>query len=661
MRKSVVAFLLAVVTVLPACQFPMGGYGFGSQSESVSEGGSYSSGNVDGWTGGDSSLGESSLSSVGTSSSENNSSSESNSSGDSSSSGGGNGDVNCQRHVDDNGDGNCDGCKESVLVTLDFFALNDLHGKFEDTDAQPGVDELSTYVKTAQANNPYTFVLSSGDMWQGGTESNLTYGAIMTEWMNEMQFTSMTLGNHEYDWGEEKIQANLELANFPFLAINVYDSADNQRVDYCDASVVVERNGVKIGIIGAMGDCYSSISADKVEDVYFKTGSQLTALVKAEATRLRQDERVDFVVYSVHDDYAEYDASLSNGYVDLVFEGHSHSDYARRDSYGVYHLQNGGDNEGISRAKVTFNTVNRTSSVASAQVVYTSQYTHLADDPVVDELLSKYADQIAKATEVLGQNEILRKSTDILNTCAKLYYEAGVKKWGNEYDIVCAGGYMNTRSPYEIAAGEVKYGDLISVLPFDNPLVLCKIRGSDLQARFITQQSKYYNYFSDSFDKSGVVSDKIYYVVVDTYSSQYAPNNLTEVEVYDENIFARDLLAEHIKGGNWAKSSLTTIPQILAVGAGLGDNASSENTYSVRGTISSIENTTNGRFYIEDDAGNSLYIYNANDAEGNKFGAMTNPPKVGDTVLIVGKVYRYVNRNGAVTIEMKDVTVKEVA
>ena len=38
--------------------------------------------------------------------------------------------------------------------------------------------------------------------------ANLTAGLIMTDWMNELDFTAMTLGNHEYDWGEEYIESN---------------------------------------------------------------------------------------------------------------------------------------------------------------------------------------------------------------------------------------------------------------------------------------------------------------------------------------------------------------------------------------------------------------------------------------------------------------------
>ena len=65
-------------------------------------------------------------------------------------------------------------------------------------------------------------------------------------------------------WGEETIIKNRELANFPTLGINVYSKETKQRVNYLDASTIIEKGGIKIGIIGAIGNCYSSISASKV-------------------------------------------------------------------------------------------------------------------------------------------------------------------------------------------------------------------------------------------------------------------------------------------------------------------------------------------------------------------------------------------------------------
>ena len=577
-------------------------------------------------------------------------------------------------HTDADNNGVCDDCKESVLVTFDFFAINDLHGKLADGDSHPGVDELTTYLKNARAENENTVFLSSGDMWQGASESNLTKGKIITEWMNDLEFASMTLGNHEYDWGAQYIEENAALANFPFLAINVYDRATNERVDYCESSVTVEINGVQIGIIGAIGDCYSSISADKVQDVYFKVDDDLTALVKAESQKLRA-EGADYIVYSLHDGYGSslsseqtlsdsrfgyYDVALSNGYVDLVFEGHSHQSYVVKDSKGVYHVQGGGDNKGISHAEVQINVANGKNKVHQANYVKTSVYQNGADDPIVNELLGKYDEQISLAGKKLGRIDRKLSSTELRQLAANLYYQAGVEKWGDEYDIVLGGGFLSTRAPYEVAAGEVLYGNLLDVLPFDNPLVLCSISGAKLKSQFFeTSNSNYFIGYGEygASVKKNIQLTKTYYVVTDTYSSQYKPNGLTEIARYDETTYARDLIAKYIEDGNLTAPEeeivLTGIPEILAIGNALADNETTSKYYYVQATIEKIINEYYGNIYLKDENGNLLYIYGLYDENGNKYADFTGTkPQVGDVVLVRGQIQKYIKADGSPLVEL---------
>ena len=470
-------------------------------------------------------------------------------------------------HSDTDNDKICDECSISVVTTFDFYAINDLHGKFTDTSNTVGVEGLTTYLKASAALDDNPIFLSSGDMWQGGGYSNITKGAIITEWMNSLGFVSMTLGNHEFDWGEDYVSANAELANFPMLAINIYDKSTNRQVDYVQSSVMVECNGLQVGIIGAAGDNYSSISSDKVEDIYFKTGSQLTALVKAESQKLR-NEGADIIIYSLHDGYDKsttdktignaslssyYDISLSNGYVDMVFEGHTHRSYAACDSQSVYHLQNSGDNGGISHAELEYNFANGNYTVTTAEHIPASKYKDMTDDAIIAEILAKYKDDVAKADEVVGQNDIQRDKDSLRAIIAKLYFEAGNERWGDKYDIKLGGGFMTVRSPGYLRQGTLTYADLESVLPFDNKIVLCSIKGRELDYKFInTNNSNYFVYCGEYGQsiKANIDYNATYYVIVDTYTALYAPNKLTIIEEYDPDVFARDLLAEYIKAGN---------------------------------------------------------------------------------------------------------------
>ena len=246
-----------------------------------------------------------------------------------------------------------------------------------------------------------------------------------------------------------------------------------------------------------------------------------------------------------------YDISLSSGgYVDIVFEGHTHQNYTLKDSYGVYHIQGGGENEGISHIEFAVNTANDDKRVTETEYLQSTIYRYYDADTIVDTLLKKYDKELAITKKVLGKNPSYKNSTYIGNLVAQLYYEKGVEKWGKKYDIVLGGGQINMRSPYNLQAGDVTYSMLYSLLTFDNELVLCSIKGVDLEKRFF-KNSGYRIYYSSYGQgiKNNIDPNKTYYIVTDTWSSPYAPNNLTEIERLGPDVYARDLLADYILAG----------------------------------------------------------------------------------------------------------------
>ncbi len=578
---------------------------------------------------------------------------------------------NCT-HADADSDLYCDNCLGYLIVELNIFAINDIHGKFTDSESQPGVDELTTYLQTRQGN---VVLLSSGDTWQGSSESNLTYGKLMVEWMNRTGFDAMTLGNHEFDWGTQYIAQNAEYAQFPFLAINVYETATKKRAEYCQPSVVVELGGIKVGIIGAIGDCYGSIAGDKVEDVYFITGTELTKLVKAEAESL-QKQGVDVIIYSIHDGHDKngasgtvssyqlkpyYDTSLSNGLIDIVFEGHTHKNYVFKDEHGVYHMQGGGENKGVSHAEITYNALTDGITQVSANYVQSNSYSSYEKSPIVEEILKQFESVISKGYEKLGFNGKKRSDSELREIVAKLYYESGVQRWGSKYKIALGGGSISVRNPYSLSAGEVTYSMLQQLLPFDNDIVLCSISGADLQRRFINTTYDNYAVFQNP-DIGSISPNETYYIVTDTWSSGYEPNRCTVVETYDQGVYCRDLLADYIKSGgldNGLKTdgyTLTDIPTVLNIGKALQRNGETRDSYYVKGKITKIENTTYGNLYIADENGNSIYVYGLYDLSGHRFDSMPNKPKVGDEVVLYSTVKNYQPPSGSAIVELMNAT-----
>lgn len=574
-------------------------------------------------------------------------------------------------HADENGDEWCDICGIDVTVELDFYAFNDLHGVFNDTDDNPGLDELTTYLKNAYADEEtYEILLSSGDMWQGSVESSTNKGQLMTQWMNHMGFVSMTIGNHEFDWGSAYIAENAALADFPFLGINITDA--NVQEPYCQPSVIVERGGVKIGIIGAIGDVLSSVSGEFTPGVEFAVRGDLTKLVKEESVRLRQ-EGCQLIIYSIHAGYDNsfsgikdmasnlgyYNLELSQGYVDLVFESHSHQNYVIRDKHGVYHLQGGGYNSGISFANICYNLVTDTYEVQTVKTLDPDEYAdpELVDDPVVDFLYGVYFPEEDPYTTVLGRNNTVRNSNEIGKTVAQLYLQKGQELWGEAYNVVLGGGFIKTRTPYDLQAGDVTYSQLYSLLPFDNALVLCQVTGKQLREKMLGSSS-YFCAYEEGLRES-IVDTEIYYIVTDTYTSFYKYNMFTEIDRL-EDYYARDLLKDFIAQEGWGAAPVEiSIEEAHAIGQALQNNETTFEAYELTGVVSSVVNTTYGNLYIKDEQGNSFYIYGLYDASGRvRYDSMENPPKEGDLITVIGAITKYVNAQGAVTIEIKGACLK---
>ena len=90
------------------------------------------------------------------------------------------------------------------------------------------------------------------------------------------------------------------------------------------------------------------------------------------------------------------------------------------------------------------------------------------------------------------------------------------------------GGFLKTRTPYNLTSGIKKYADLLSLFPFNNKLVLCSVQGKDLKNKFIYSTNDDYHIAMSSYGSSITINDnETYYIVVDTYTALYAPNRLT--------------------------------------------------------------------------------------------------------------------------------------
>lgn len=128
---------------------------------------------------------------------------------------------------------------------ITLMGFNDFHG------ALGGASALACQVETVRAESETSFLFSAGDNVGGSAfESAVQNDEPTIDVLNALGVDASAIGNHEYDQGQDDLFDRIEpRTDFPDLAANVYD-AEGNRVH--DAYKIVERDGVKVAVIGAV-------------------------------------------------------------------------------------------------------------------------------------------------------------------------------------------------------------------------------------------------------------------------------------------------------------------------------------------------------------------------------------------------------------------------
>lgn len=434
--------------------------------------------------------------------------------------------------------------------TLNFYALNDFHGAFlyDEDYGQTGLSRIGNYLIKQKENDPEnTFIISSGDMFQGGAESNITHGEVVIEAMNAIGFDSITIGNHEFDWGIERLETMSEQMDFPLLGINIFKSNDNSRPSFLNPSTVVERDGIRVGIIGSImpgiGDDILATIANQ-----FVFGESID-LIREEATRLREIEHCEVVVLSTHDGNDFYYESLADGnYIDALFMGHDHrykegtfedddnTPYVEGANYGSY----------VSHIALDLRLVDGNyevihSSVENIETFGNSDFNE--ESSVVNAVYEQFRSEIESIRdEVLFvfPNRVSRTDFGVYLCKALLNYTNTVLRNNEQYiEIYATEAFMNSGGIRdEIQPGEFTYGDLLRVYPFENVLCILKVTNSNYD---IMPNPGY------SYEIENPKENEFSYIATIDYVAYQSSYQLMSEEVISTLITARDIVANELK------------------------------------------------------------------------------------------------------------------
>lgn len=168
-----------------------------------------------------------------------------------------------------------------LLYTNDFHAALDPIAAYW-LPGQPrlgGAAALAGYINRFRAANDTLFLFDAGDMF-GGLVSNATRGEALMELMRVMRYDAMAIGHREFDYGSDVLERQMLRVPMPVLAANIFYKGTRHR--YARPYVIVERNGVRAGVIGVMGlDARAAVRSQDVAGLDFEDpASALAPLVK---------------------------------------------------------------------------------------------------------------------------------------------------------------------------------------------------------------------------------------------------------------------------------------------------------------------------------------------------------------------------------------------
>jgi 2',3'-cyclic-nucleotide 2'-phosphodiesterase/3'-nucleotidase len=384
--------------------------------------------------------------------------------------------------------------REARYPLYTFLSTNDFHGQLEtgklvSSKLVGGSAYNMTYINNYKALNPLgTLLLDAGDMMQGTPISNLLWGASVIDVYNHMGYMAATVGNHEFDWGQARLQERMAQAEFPILLANVFNEGTDTRPDWLVPTVMLNVKGQQIGVIGVTSkDTPSIVMAGTTAGLEFREAGPVVTQLVAEL----RAAGADIVVVLAHmpDVYGGVVSGEMIGVavpgVDLIISGHSHSGYSGKiNNIPIIQQYSSGTAIGVSGLR--YDRLFRNIATSNLQVV-TTYNTGVTPDAGIAALVAYYQAEIGpivNAVKASTLGSISRMGNDRYLKevpMGDLIADAQAWKGGTQIAFMNPGG-IRADIAYASYPHDITWTDFFLVQPFDNKLVTMSLTGAQIYA-----------------------------------------------------------------------------------------------------------------------------------------------------------------------------------
>lgn len=415
-----------------------------------------------------------------------------------------------------------------------ILGTTDMHGRVFPIDYYTnkydnvGIAKVATLVKEARKNDPDLLLVDSGDTIQGtpleyfhNKKNNAPPDPMMLA-MNALHYDSMTVGNHEYNFGLKVLIKARSEAKFPWLSANSYDKGTDH--PHYTPYIVKEVQGVRIGVLGLTTPGIPNWeNVPNYEGLEFK---ETVSEAKKWVPILREKEKVDVVAIAMHmgteedlrtgtpnpaqvpNENAAIAIARQVPGVDVILMGHTHRDIPSLVVNGVLLTQANRWASHVARVDLYLekDEAGRWYVIAkSARTIPVTEKTEI--DPEIAELDKPYDKEtqdwlgraIGESAEELTARDGRFNDTAIIDLIQRVQMEAG------RADVSMAAAFnLSARIP----KGQVTVRDIAGLYEYENTLVTIELTGQQLKDA-LEHSARYFREYQPGKSLNELVDQRI--------------------------------------------------------------------------------------------------------------------------------------------------------
>lgn len=372
--------------------------------------------------------------------------------------------------------------KTDVAITV--LHTNDMHASGLESKTVIGYSRIAGYSNALKAEGRNVLLLDAGDTFHGQPWANLEKGAPVAKLMNAAGYDAMTTGNHDYNYGTDRLIELSKIVNFPILAANVKRDGALVFTPY----VIKDVGGVRVAIFGlATPETLYKADPAGLKGVSFDDPVATARNLIDKDLKGKYDLLICLAHLGIDGSSAVTSVSVAKACpeINLIIDGHSHSSLQQEitnnptkvlivqaDAMGVtlgrVDVLVGADRKVLSEIPQSINLTNSPNMPSDPQVKAAADAIAKAQEPLFNAVVGQ------AAIDLVGKREIVRTQETNLG---RLIANGMLMTTGADVALMNGGGIRDG-----IPAGPITKKQVYTVLPFGNYLWTTALTGAELKS-----------------------------------------------------------------------------------------------------------------------------------------------------------------------------------